>query len=146
MEDPTSDVPAAGPARRRRVLAVVGVLLLASVVSGMALYRSRGDQPAAPLTVGWDESEGHPACVYNATDHTVEVKLEVEGRAPRTSTVRITVTAYADENTSQPVGSSSRSVRVEGTMHQRVRLSIPVEKPAHVDEDGVAAYRLAVKY
>jgi hypothetical protein len=56
----------------------------------------------------------------------------------------VTVTAYADENTSRAVGSSSRSVRVEGTVHQRLVVTIPVKKAPHIDEDGEAACRLSV--
>ena len=141
------DPAGAGPGRRprRRVVLVAGVLLLAAVASGMALYRGRGDGPTTPLTVVWGGSEGHPCCVYDAKNQTVVAELEIEGTAIRRHTVTVTVTAYADENTSVPVGSTTRSVRVDGTMHRSLVITIPVSAAAHVDEDGVAACRLSVK-
>lgn len=135
-----------GTARRRRILVVAGVVLIAAIASGTALYRSNDDHPSADLTVGWDGSEGHPPCVYDEDGRTVVAKLTIDGTAPRRKTVTVTVTAYADENTSQAVGSSSRSVLVEGNVHRPLRLTIPVTEAAHVDEDGVAACRLAVTY
>jgi len=112
----------------------------------MALYRSHGDPRPAPLSITWGGSEGNPSCVYHPEDHVVVAKIKVEGRPSRPGKVTVTVSAYADENTSEQVGSSSRSVRVEGTMHRSLVFTIPVEKAAHVDEDGVAACRLAVKH
>ena len=131
---------------RRRVLVVAGVVLLAVIVSGIALSRS-GDEPAnADLTVGWGGSDGHPCCVYDPEDHTVDAELTIAGTAPRDATVTVTVTAYADENTSQPVGSSSRTVHVEGTVDMPLLVTIAVEKAPHVDEDGVVACTLSVTY
>lgn len=57
-----------------------------------------------------------------------------------------TVTAYADENTSEPVGSGTRTVRVDGTAHRPLVVAFPVEKAPKVDIDGETACRLAVKY
>jgi hypothetical protein len=130
--------------RQRRVIVVAGVVLLAAIGSGTALYRSSDDHPTAGLTVGWGGSEGHPSCVYDPKDHTVDAKITIEGNAPRADEVTVTVTAYADENTSQPVGSSTRSVHVEGTVHMPLLITIPVEKAPHIDEDGVAACSLSV--
>jgi hypothetical protein len=132
----------------RRVIVVAGVLLLAAIVSGIAVYRGSADHPTAPLTVGWGGSEGHPSCVYDPKDHTVEAKLLIEGTAPRddTVTVTVTVTAYADENTSEPVGSSSRSARVERTVHRPLLINISVEKAPHIDDDGITTCALAVRY
>lgn len=123
-------------------------MLLAAIVSGTALYRSSDDHhPNAGLTVGWGGSEGHPSCVYDPKDHTVDAKITIEGEAPRRDmTVTVTVSAYADENTSEPVGSRSRSVRIDGTVHLPLIVTIPVDKPPHVDEDGETACRLSVKY
>jgi len=121
-------------------------MLLAAVVSGIALSGSSDDHPAPVLTVGWGGSEGHPACVYDPKVRTGDAKIAIEGSARRPGKVTVTVTAYADENTSEPVGSSSRSVRVDGTMHLTLVVTIPVEHAPHVDEDGVAACRLAVRY
>jgi hypothetical protein len=148
VPDPlTPDSDDSGVARRRRVVVGGGgVVLLAALVSGMAMYRSHGDRPPAPLSITWGGSEGHPCCVYDANDHTVVAKIKIEGRPSRPGTVTVTVTAYADENTSEAVGSSSRTVRVEGTEHRSLVFTIPVDKAAHVDEDGVAACRLSVEH
>jgi len=143
--DPGDRRPARRP--RRRVIVVAGVLLLAATVSGTALLRSGDDPPTAGLTVGWGGSEGHPSCVYDPKDHTVDAKITIEGEAPRHDmTVTVTVSAYADENTSELVGSSSRSVRIEGTVHLPVIVTIPVDEAPHIDEDGETACRLSVKY
>ncbi len=120
-------------------------MLLAAVGSGIAVYGSGDDHPSAGLTVGWGGSEGHPSCVYDSQDHTVDVNITIEGEAPRHDKVTVTVTAYADENTSRPVGSSSRSVQVEGAVQMRLLLTVAVEKPPHVDEDGETACALSVK-
>lgn len=136
-----------GPARqrRRRVIVVAGVILLIALAAGTALYRSRDDHPTAGLTLDWGGSEGHPACVYQPEDQTAEATITITGWAPRPDKVTLTVTAYADENTSQPVGSSSRSAQVEGTVQMRLLLTIAVERQPHIDEDGVAACRLSVE-
>jgi hypothetical protein len=147
-----SQVPAQRPRNantlpvRRRVLVVAGVLLLAVVVSGIALYRSSDEPATGGLTVGWGGSEGHPCCVYDADVQTVDAELTIDGTAPRDGTVTVTVRAYADENTSKPVGSSSRTVHVEGTVHMPLLVTIAVERAPHVDEDGVAACTLSVQY
>ena len=147
-----SQVPAARPRNantlpvRRRVLVVCGILLVAAIVSGIALSRSSNEPATADLTVGWGGSEGHPCCVYDPEDHTVDAEFTIEGTAPRDGTVTVTVTAYADENTSKPVGSSSRTVHVEGTVRMPLLVTIAVEKAPHVDEDGVVACTLSVQY
>lgn len=138
--------PAPARRRRRRVVFVAGLVLLAAIVSGTALYRRSDDNPTADLTVGWGGSEGHPSCVHDPKDHTVDAKITLEGTAPRRDEVTVTVTAYADENTSTSVGSSSRSVHVEGTVHLALLVTIPVDRTPHVDVDGETACRLAVKY
>ena len=114
------------PRWRRRTAVLAGVVLLAVVASATAWYRSGHDDPAQRLTVTWGGSEGHPPCVYDARTQAGVATIVIDGRAPRDETATITVTAYADENTSEPVGSHSRS--------------------AHVDEDGGAACRRAVAY
>jgi hypothetical protein len=96
------------------------------------------------VTVTWGGGEGHPPCVYDAGQHTVEAELRIEGTAPRRRALTVTVTAYADENTSRPVGSSSRTVPVDGTVRMLLTLTIAVDEAPHVDEDGVAACRLDV--
>src|SRR5690349_4765168 len=139
--------PRAAPrSQRRRIVFAAVVVLLLALGSAAAWYRTRDDDPAPRLTVTWGGSEGHPACVYDAASRTVVVELKLNGKPTRRGTIRVTVTAYADENTSAAVGSTTRSVPVDGTMHETLALTIPVEKPPHIDEDGVAACRLAVKY
>jgi hypothetical protein len=142
----TGDPNAPGPARRRRLLVLAGVVLLAALVAGTALARGGDDHPTAGLEVGWGGSEGHPSCVYDPADGTAEATITIDGYMPRPKKLTVTVTAYADENTSQPVGSSSRSVRVEGTVHVRLVVTIPVEKPPLVDIDGETACGRSVKY
>jgi hypothetical protein len=142
----TRDSGDPGPARRRRlVIVVAAVVLLAAVLSAVGLHRSRDDPPTAGLTVGWGGTEEHPSCVYEPNDHAVDCKITIEGNAPRPETVTVTVTAYADENTSEQVGSSDRSVRVEGTVHLLLHVVVPVEKAPHVDEDGETTCRLSVQ-
>lgn len=120
------------------------VFIVAVALAATGLVGACGkDDPPAPLNVTWRESEGHPGCVY-AASRTVVVRLIVTGDAGKHESVKVTVTAYADENTSVPVGSSSRVVPVHGTMHEPVDLAIQVTKAPHVDEDGVAACKLAV--
>ena len=144
----TRDASTAGPARqwRWRVIVVAGVVLLLAIASGIALSTRGDDQPTAGLTIGWGGSEGHPSCVYDPEARTVDAKITIDGTVPRAEDVTVTVTAYADENTSRPVGSSSRSVRVAGTVHLPLVLTIAVEKAPHVDEDGETACRLSVEY
>ncbi|MDX6232665.1 MAG: hypothetical protein QOH68_1661 [Nocardioidaceae bacterium] len=143
----TGDPSDPGPARRRRrLIVVVGVMLLAVLVSGIAMARDSDDHPIAGLEVGWGGSEGHPSCVYDPADGTAEATITIDGYTPRPKKVTVTVTAYSDENTSQPVGSSSRSVRVEGTVHDRLVVTVPVEKPPLVDIDGETACGRTVKY
>jgi hypothetical protein len=129
----------------RRVV-VAAVVVLAAVAAGIALSLTRDDPPTTPLTVTWGGGEDDPACRYDPSTDAVAVQLVVDGTAPRRETLTVTVTAYADENTSEPVGSGRREVPVEGTVHQEVGLSIAVTRPPHVDEDGVAACALAVDH
>ncbi len=142
----TGETGGPGAARqRRRVIVVAGAVLLAAIVSGIALSRTGDDLPPAGLTVGWGGSEGHPSCVYDPKGHVVECRLTIEGRASGDEEVTVTITAYADENTSQPVGSSSRSVQVEGTVHLPLLVTVPVDQAPHVDEDGETACSLSVR-
>ena len=122
-----------------------GIILLAACVSGIGLYRASGDRTPARLTIGWGGSEGRPSCVYDARDHRVDATITIDGRAPDHDEVVVTVSAYADENTSDLVGSRSRTVQVRGTVHLRVVVEIPVRKPPHVDIDGETACRLDVE-
>jgi hypothetical protein len=123
---------------------VAGVVVVAAIVSATALYRSGDDPSIVPVTVGWGGSEGHPSCTYHPDEQTVDARLRIDGRVRHPETVTMTVTAYADENTSQPVGSSTRTVRVDGTVRERLVLTIAVGKPPHVGEDDETACRLSV--
>ena len=120
-----------------RVALIAVALAAGSVACGQ-------HQPRTPLHVTWRESEGHPACTYDASRHAVAAKLVVTGDAGRRSSVTVTVTAYADENTSVAVGSTTRRIPVHGTVHEPVDLTVRARRAPHVDEDGVAACRLAV--
>ena len=115
-------------------------------MSGLALTRAAVDRPTARPMVGWGGGEGHPSCVYDPANETVDCTLVIDGEEHQHDEVTVTVTAYADENTSQPVGSTSRIVQVKGTLHQRVVVTVPVEKAPHVDEDGETACRLSVEH
>ena len=130
---------------------VTGIVLLVAVVSGVALYLAIDDQPAgngptAGLTVDWGGSEGQPSCAWDPASKTVEARITIDGTAPRSGELTVTVTAYADENTSQPVGSSSRTLQVDGTVHEDLRITIPVSKPPHVGEDSETACARSVTY
>lgn len=131
---------------RRAIGIAVGLLLIAVVVIGSVAYRVDESQPAADLTVGWGGSEGHPSCVYDATNRTVEATLTVQGTAPSRTKMSVTVTAYADENTSRPVGSTTRTVPAEHTVHRQLVIPIQVRNPPHVGEDGETACTLAFEY
>lgn len=132
--------------RRLRLPLLAGVLLLlVAVVLGVALVRDDED-PADPpglLTVAWGGgTEGRAGgCVYDPATGTVEATLLVSG-FPRGDEAILTVTAFADENTSRPVGSTSRAL--DASTPSPLVLSIPVDAAPHLDEDGVAACSMAV--
>ncbi|MBB6626068.1 hypothetical protein H5V45_01925 [Nocardioides sp. KIGAM211] len=149
--------PSSGRRRRRRWglhLLVHGGLATAMIVWGLLLGADDPVRPAplrlpAPgprpgLTVGWGGSEGHSSCRYDAGAGSVEATLTVAGYAPSAREVTVTVTAYADENTSRPVGSATRTVRVDGTVREPLLLTVPVTRPPQVGEDDVAACSLDV--
>lgn len=127
-------------------MVVAGVVVLATVAAGTAVFRARADQPAADLTVAWGGGEERPACVYDPGSDTVEALITVEGTAPEPDTLTVAITAYADENTSEPVGSGSSSAEVDGSVDIPLVIHIPVERPPHVGEDGVAACAIEVEY
>jgi hypothetical protein len=129
--------------RRRAFLAAAGVVLLAAVVWWLAAP-SDDKAETADVDVRWGGSEGHPSCVYDPTHHAVDAKLRIDGTAPRRREVIVTVTAYADENTSDAVGSHTRRTWVEGTVHERLVVNIPVVKAPHVDIDGETACKLSM--
>jgi hypothetical protein len=126
------------------ITAVVAAAVLLVAVAGFALLRSDGDEHAGDWKVGWNGSEGHPACVYNPLGNTVTASLTITGKDAMPETVTVIVTAYADENTSDPVGSGTRSVHVEGTVRIPVLVTFQAEQKPYVDIDGVAACSLSV--
>lgn len=130
---------------RRLVLLSVVVLLLVGGAIGVALSRDgddhRTDPPAGLLTVTWGGTDGR-GCTYDSASGTVVATLLVTGSPPRGDEPVLTVTAFADENTSRPVGSTSRSL--DAATPSPLVLTIPVDRAPHVDEDGVAACSMAV--
>lgn len=130
----------------RRLLLLAGVvLLLAGGTLGLAL--SRGDDadlgPAAgPLTLTWGGNDGEPGCTYDPGSSAVVATLLVSGSPRPGDEPVLVVTAFADENTSRPVGSVRRSL--DATTASPLVLTIPVDRPPHVDEDGVAACSMVV--
>lgn len=135
--------------RKRRLAALVVIgALLATVVAGTALsLTTGGDAPeaATDITVSWAGTEEQPSCLYDEASSTVYATLAVQGRAPQPDAVTVTVTAYADENTSEPVGSITETVPVEGTVQLPLVLTIDVEAPPHVGDDGGAACGIEVE-
>ena len=132
--------------RRLRLPLLVGVLLLLiAVVLGLALVRDDGAtaDPPGLLTVAWGGGTEGPAggCGYDPATGTVEATLLVSG-SPRGDEAILTVTAFADENTSRPVGSTSRAL--DASTPSPLVLRIPVNAAPHVDEDGVAACSMTV--
>ncbi|MBA8803687.1 ABC-type Fe3+ transport system permease subunit [Nocardioides ginsengisegetis] len=132
--------------RRVAIAIVIGVVLVAAVVGAIALHRNGGDARPAGLSVTWGGSEGHPTCTYDDQQQTVRCTLMIGGTASGSQAVTVTVTAYADENTSRPVGSASGTAHVEGTVHQPLVVTVPVRRAPHVDEDQVAACTFEVTY
>lgn len=130
-------------ATRTSIAIGLGVLLLAAGAgTGAALYLSGDDPSTTPLTVSWGGDEGHPACTYQPKRRTVTAVVRVTGDAGDTSTVTVTVAAYADENTSRKVGSDTREISVDGAVDTEVDLTMRVRRPPHLDDDGVAACSL----
>ncbi|RJS45283.1 hypothetical protein D4739_02980 [Nocardioides cavernaquae] len=131
---------------------MTGVVLLVAAVAGITLYGAiddgppAGDGPSVGLTVDWGGSEGQPSCAYDPVSRTVEARIRIDGTAPRAGQLTVTVTAYADENTSRPVGSGSRTVEVDGVVHRLLLITVPVTKPPHLGEDGETACARSVTY
>jgi hypothetical protein len=134
------------PARLRVIALVTIGALVAGTLAGAVLVLTGEDAspPADPVTVTWGGTEGSPSCLYDPGAETVYVTLVARGEAPEPETLTVTVTAYADENTSDPVGTVTKELPVEGTVRTPVILTIDVDRAPHVDEDGVAACRLSV--
>lgn len=99
----------------------------------LALAGCSGDPAPQGLTVTWGES---PACVSYPDVGKVGVALEATG----TGEASVTVTAYADEDTTRAVGSGTTRITEAGP----AELVFDVSEPPHVDADGVAACTLDV--
>lgn len=125
------------------LLAGVTVLVLALVVLGVVLV-SDGDDGPGSLEVTWASSELIPSCAYDAAAGTVTARLTVTGRVPEPVEVTANVGAFADENTSDEVGSGSRTVTVDGKVDEVLEVTFPVARRPHRGEDGDTACKLAV--
>lgn len=119
------------------------LVLAAGVVAGIVLYTTDVDGDPAPLTVTWVTGKDGLGCVYLPKRRIVTATVVVTGDAGDAESVEVTVTAYADEDTSRKVGSDTREISVDGTVDSEVDLRMRVRRPPHVDEDGVAACSLA---
>ena len=133
---------------RHRALAIVLVVLLVAgsavtAVTAISGVLSSGGDPG--LTVSWGGGEGRPSCSYDAGAGTVEALLVVRGEAPANSELSITVSAYADENTSERVGAVRQVVPVSGPVDGTLTVTVPVQAAPHVGEDDEAACRLEVE-
>jgi hypothetical protein len=124
---------------------VIAACLLPLVVAlAVALQRSSDDDRATRLTVTWGAEEGDPGCIYDPSGQVVNATITVSYEALGHDTVTVVVTAYADENTSKEVGAATRTLGVSDTTESNFTVPIHVDRPPHVDEDGVAACRLEV--
>jgi hypothetical protein len=103
------------------------------------------DQPRAGLKIEWVTTNDKPGCSYDAPTKTVTAQLSIDGYEPEKRTASLVVTAYADENTSQAVGSKSTFVKLDGTVHQVLTVTFEVPRAPHVDVDGVAACKRQLK-
>lgn len=131
--------------RQRRVVAAAVLLPVLLLTTALFARRAEEDRRTSDLTIGWDGDEEHPSCAYQPRDATVDCQVRVDGEtATGGDEVSVEVTAYADENTSVPVGSALRTVPVEGTVHETFHVVVPVERAPHVDEDGVPACGLEI--
>ena len=76
----------------------------------------------------------------------VDATIAVSYSSLRRDTITVTVTAYADENTSDAVGSGTKSVDVHDTVEMELDIEIPVTRRPFVDVDGETACRLSVEH
>lgn len=106
--------------------------------------RAQEPAPTGTPTVTWGAPEGEASCVWHPARREVAAMLRVTGTDLAVADLTVTVTAHADENTSQPVGSAHRTIPVAGTVDRTLRLVVRVTAEPYVDIDGVAACSLAV--
>lgn len=145
MSEPTRDGLAFPPHPRGGWILFAAVVLLGVIATWIAVSGDEDDQPAHAVEVTWGGVGGRPSCVYRPAVDRVLCRLRIEGAASDEK-VTVTVTAYADENTSRAVGSRTRTVGVDGQVSRRLKVVIPVRKAPHVDEDGETACTLDVEH
>ncbi len=138
------------PARGRHhrvALALAAAVTMLGIVGLVLAFTSSTPAPPPPqeVSVTWAATEDLPACRYDETTDTVVVTLAVVGATDERRILDITVTAYADENTSVAVGSVASALPVAGSVDTTLTLTIDVRRPPHVDIDGVAACSLDVR-
>lgn len=124
---------------------LAAVVLLGAIATWIAVSDDEDDQPDQAVEVLWGGGEERPNCVFRPATDRVLCRLRIEGAASGQK-VTVTVTAYADENTSRAVGSTMRTVGVDGQVSRRLKVVIPVRRAPHVDEDGETACKLDVEY
>lgn len=111
-----------------------------TVLLGGALLQGCSDTEGTK--VGWGGREGQPSCVYDAAASTVDCLIAVT--LPDDGSVTVEVTAFADENTSEPVGSERVTVESDRAGRQLVHVLVEVDGEPHVDIDGETACTLAI--
>ena len=116
----------------------VPLIVFAAAIAWWVVTKS-GDDPAKPLTVMWASTADTTACVASSDGSTVTARFRVSGAVTEPDVVTITVTAHADENTSQPIGTATQSVPVSGDVDQIVLVPIKVDGVPHPGEDGGTA-------
>ena len=120
-------------------------LATAVVAAGIALYWvQRDDAAAKPLTVQWESVGDTTACVADRDRGIVTARLRISGTVNEPDVVTVTVTAHADENTSQPIGSTRKDVSVSGDVDEVVLVPIAVDGEPHRGEDGGTACSITV--
>lgn len=108
------------------------VALLAAALAGCG-----GGESKAPLSVTWGVEGG--ACAYDAGERTVTATLEIVSPGTAGDRLTVTVTAHADENTSMPVGSGTRTIRGGEDAPPTFEITFPVTEAPFVGEDDVIA-------
>lgn len=101
---------------------------LPALALALCLTGCSQDTSADELSVTWGDD---PACVAYPDVDKVGATLEASGVGEGT----VKVTAYADEDTTRPVGSGTVRVTEAGP----VEVVFEVSEPPYVDVDGVAA-------
>lgn len=145
VSEPTRDRLAFSPHPSGGWILLAAVVLLGAIATCITVADDGDDEPAQAVEVVWGGGAERPSCIYRPAARRVLCRLRIEGAASEEE-VTVTVTAYADENTSREVGSTTRIVGVDGQVSRRLKVVIPVRRAPHVDEDGETACRLDVEY